>query len=90
MLKQFSVKMMEGILGRELKEGAQTEMKNYEGYWTYAHSKDLVWEPEPFEKKDEAIAAGREVFPCGFVIGQLKNNENMIYDVVNVEKLSFS
>lgn len=68
----------------------EAEKKNYEGYWTYAHSKDLTWEHEPFKTKKKAIAEGREVFPCGFVIGQLKSNENMEYDVENVETLSFS
>lgn len=81
---------MSNFLKEVLVELAQAEKKNFEGYWTYAHSKDLNWEHEPFETKEEAIASGREVFPCGFVIGQLKNTENMVYDVVNVEKVSFS
>ncbi|MEX3623551.1 hypothetical protein [Viridibacillus arvi] len=69
---------------------AKEEKKNYEGYWTFAHSKDLEWEHESFERKDEAIVAGRDIYPCGFVLGQLKYKDNMVYDVVNVEKLTFS
>jgi len=81
---------MNDFLKTVKEELAKAEKENFEGYWTYAHSKDLAWEHEPFETKDEMIAAGREVFPCGFAIGQLKITENMVYDVVNVEKLSFS
>lgn len=65
---------------------------NLEGCWTFAHSKDLEWEQESFKTKAAAIAAGQKVYPCGFVVGQLKKTENKYrkYDVVNVEKLSFS
>lgn len=77
---------------KEVLEGlTEEEKKNCNGYWTYAHSKELLWEHNPFKTKDEAIAAGREVFPCGFTIGELKNNdENMVYNIINIEKLSFS
>ena len=50
----------------------------------------IEWEPEPLETKAEAIAAGKEVYPCGFAIGQLRKTENKVYGVVNIEKLTFS
>ncbi len=83
---------MNEFLNAVMEELSKAEGKNFDGYWTYAHSKDLEWVHDPYKTKADAIAAGRDVYPCGFVVGQLKNtgNTNMTYDVVNVEKLSFS
>lgn len=64
--------------------------KNIEGFWTFTHSKDLLWEHAPFTTKNKAITAGRKIFPCGFVIGQLSKSQNMEYVVENIEKLTFS
>lgn len=44
---------------------------DYEGYWTYAHSKEMHWKNESFKTKEEPVAAGQKDFACGFAIGQL-------------------
>lgn len=72
-------------------EQQEESCKDLEGYWTFAHSKDLEWEMPFFKTKKKAIAAGKDVLPCGFLIGQLKRKDNnMEYEIVNVEKLTFS
>lgn len=64
---------------------------NLEGCWTFAHSKDLEWE-NAYKTKRAAIIAGKKVYPCGFVVGQLKKTESKYrkYDLVNIEKITFS
>ncbi|MBD8523821.1 hypothetical protein [Lysinibacillus fusiformis] len=81
---------MNTFLNEILKELTKVETQDYEGYWTYAHSKELNWENGPFKTKEEAVAAGQKDFPCGFAIGQLKRDEKMVYNVINIEKITFS
>lgn len=81
---------MNTFLNEVLKELTKAETHDYEGYWTYAHSKEMNWENEPFKSKEEAVAAGKKDFPCGFVIGQLRREKETVYNVINIEKLTFS
>lgn len=72
-------------------EQKEESCQDLEGHWTFAHSKELEWENAPYKTKKKAIAAGKDVFPCGFLIGQLKRKDNNLeYEIVSLEKVTFS
>ncbi|MBD8037107.1 hypothetical protein H9635_10150 [Solibacillus sp. A46] len=68
---------------------AEEEGKDYSDQFTFADLIEYAWENEPFDTKEQAIEAAKEMFPNGFAIGRLQDN-GINYDVVDVEEFRFN
>lgn len=59
-----------------------------EGEWTYS-SLEIEWVNDTFATKEEAVAAAKERFEDGCVVGQLEHKYGVNYKVINRETVLF-
>lgn len=59
------------------------------GYWTYSNS-ELKWENDSFKTKPEAITAAKNDDQETVFVGQLQEESELVYKMVNVEEVFVS